>query len=95
MNGGAAMGSWLPRYQYLARQFSLRQKGQEMWWGRKVRYATVLPELRDRFEVFGEHVLVHAIAGGIINSPAQGVELIGLIQQNRPEILAWLTESGI
>lgn|SRR5487761_956342 len=63
-----------------------------MWWWRKVRYAEIPEELRDRFELFGEDVLAQAVSSAQWNSIVQGVELIGLIQQKRREIMAWLRE---
>ena len=36
--------------------------------------------------------MIHAVAGGVINSFAQGTELISLLQQKRSEILEWLAE---
>jgi len=62
-----------------------------MWWWRKVRYANIPAELRDRFEAYGEDVLAHALAVGG-GSPEQGVELMSLIPQKRAEIMAWLME---
>ena len=65
-----------------------------MWWWRKVRFADIPDELRDRFEVFGEDVLAHALAVGGFNSE-QGVELLGLLRQKRQEMLDWLRERRI
>jgi hypothetical protein len=61
-----------------------------MWWWRKVRRAEIPAELRDRFELFGEDVLAHGIAAGEHSS--KGVELDGLLKQQRAEILSWLRE---
>ena len=57
---------------------------------RKVRYADIPAELRDRFELFGEDVLAHAVGAGEHSS--KGAELDGLLQQKRREILDWLRE---
>lgn len=62
-----------------------------MWWWRKVRHADIPQELRDRFETYGENVLASALAVGA-NTPGQGVELVGLIQQKRREMTEWLME---
>lgn len=61
-----------------------------MWRWRKVRDAKIPHELRDRFELFGEDVLAHAVGAGEHSS--KGVELDGLLQQKRDEILRWLRE---
>ena len=61
------------------------------WW-RRVRYAQIPDELRERFELFGETVLSMAIASPTYNSLVQGVELVGLMQVKRAEITAWLRE---
>ena len=66
-------------------------KGISMWWWRKVRRAAIPSELRDRFELFGEDVFAHALAVGV-QTGTQGVELIGLLQAKRSEIMAWLQE---
>ncbi|MGA3305558.1 MAG: hypothetical protein ABSC26_06075 [Stellaceae bacterium] len=63
-----------------------------MRWWRKVRYAEIPNELRDRFELFGEDILAQAFSAAQWNSVVQGVELINLIQSRRPEIIAWLRE---
>jgi len=62
-----------------------------MWWWRKVRKANISPELRAKFELFGEDVLAHAVAVGSF-SAAQGGELVNLLQRSSPEIRAWLNE---
>jgi hypothetical protein len=61
-----------------------------MWWWRKIRKANIPDELRDRFELFGQDVMAHAIGAGEHSS--KGVELDGLLRQNRAEILEWLRE---
>ena len=62
-----------------------------MWVWRKVRHANIPAELRDRFELFGEDVLTHALAMGA-QTMEQGVELVSLIQQKREEMKEWLRE---
>jgi hypothetical protein len=48
--------------------------------------------ISDRFELFGEDVFAHTLAAPNLNPGVQGVELAGLVQIKRPEIMAWLTE---
>jgi hypothetical protein len=59
---------------------------------RKVRRASIPAELRRRFELFGEDVLVHAIGAGEHSS--KGPELDRLLRENRAEILEWLQEQA-
>lgn len=61
-----------------------------LWWWRKVRKANIPAELRDRFELFGEDVLAHALGAGEHSS--KGVELDALLRQKRNEILEWLQQ---
>jgi hypothetical protein len=61
-----------------------------MWWWRKIRRTNIPQELRDQFELFGEAVLAHAVGAGEHSS--KGIELDGLLRQNRTEILDWLRE---
>jgi hypothetical protein len=39
-----------------------------MWWWHKVRRAKIKPELRERFELFGEILMAIAIESGDANS---------------------------
>jgi hypothetical protein len=59
---------------------------------RKVRRANIPAELRDQLEVFGEDVLVGAVAAGEHSS--KGAELDRLLREKRPEILEWLHEQA-
>jgi hypothetical protein len=59
-----------------------------MW--HKVRHANIDPELRHRFEMFGETLMALAIESGDANRI--GVELAALGQQKRQEIVDWLRE---
>jgi hypothetical protein len=66
------------------------REGRAVWWWRKVRRADIPAELRDRFELFGENVMAHAVGAGELSS--KGVELDGLLRMKRGEIVAWLLE---
>jgi|SRR5271167_208211 len=62
-----------------------------MWWWRKVRYADIPSELRDRFELYGEAVLADALAVGA-QTIKQGEELVWLLQEKRGSLEDWLRE---
>jgi hypothetical protein len=61
-----------------------------MWWWRKVRRANIPAELRERFELYGETLMALAIESG--DAIRIGVELAGLGQTKRSEIVEWLRE---
>jgi hypothetical protein len=61
-----------------------------MWWWHRIRRAEIPLELRERFELFGETLLAFAIMSGDAN--AMGLELAGLGQMKRQEIVDWLRE---
>jgi hypothetical protein len=48
----------------------------------------IAPELRARFEFYGEDVLAHAVGAGDLSS--KGDELNKLLQQHRLKIVEWL-----
>ena len=58
-----------------------------MWRNRR---AKISPELRSRFEFYGEDILADAVAAGEHSS--KGPELNKLLQYNRQEIVEWLRE---
>ena len=61
-----------------------------MWWWHKIRRADIPRELRERFELHGETLMALAIESGDANRI--GVELAGLGQMKRREIVEWLKE---
>jgi hypothetical protein len=61
-----------------------------MWRWTKLRRADIPQELRERFELHGEQLMALAIESGDANRI--GVELAGLGQMKRQEIVAWLRE---
>jgi hypothetical protein len=61
-----------------------------MWWWRKVRVANIAPDLRRRFEAYGENVVALAVANPEI---AQGGgDLPNLVRMNYALAMDWLTE---
>jgi hypothetical protein len=65
--------------------------GLRLWWWQKVSRADIPPELRERFEYYGETLLTLA-SQSEPNTNALGVELAGLSRMKREEITAWLRE---
>jgi hypothetical protein len=61
-----------------------------LWWWQKVRRADIAPELRERFEFYGERLMALAIESHDPNRI--GAELSDLGQHKRTEIIAWLQE---
>src|SRR5205085_11063562 len=61
-----------------------------LWWWRKVRRADIAPDLRERFEFYGERLMTLAIESHDPNRI--GAELSDLGQNKRTEIIAWLQE---
>jgi len=59
-----------------------------MWWWRKVTYAKLEPELRKRFEIYGENVIAQAVANPDIGMGAG--DLPALIRSNYALALDWL-----
>ena len=64
--------------------------GWRLWWWQKVRRANIPPELRERFEFYGEKLIALAIESHDPNRI--GAELSNLVQHKRTEIIAWLQE---
>jgi hypothetical protein len=61
-----------------------------LWWWQKVRRADIAPDLRERFEFYGERLMALAIES---HDPTRiGAELSDLSQHKRTEIIAWLQE---
>jgi hypothetical protein len=62
-----------------------------MWWRwQKIRRASITPELREHFELYGETLMALAVESGDANRI--GEDLVKLGQQKRPEIVQWLRE---
>jgi hypothetical protein len=64
-----------------------------MWWWwqwRKVREAAIAPDLREKFELYGEDVLAHGIGAGAHSD--KGPELNNLVGEKRQQVLEWLRE---
>jgi len=61
-----------------------------LWWWQKVRRADIAPDLRERFEFYGERLMTLAIESHDPNRI--GAELSDLGQNKRTEIIAWLQE---
>lgn len=64
--------------------------GLRLWWWQKVRHANLSPDLRERFEFYGERLMTLAIESG--GSDRIGTELADLGRHKRTEIIAWLQE---
>jgi len=64
--------------------------GWRLWWWQKIRRADIAPQLRERFEFYGERLLTLAIESG--GSDRIGSELADLGRHKRTEIVAWLQE---
>jgi hypothetical protein len=64
--------------------------GWRLWWWQKIRRADIAPELRERFEFYGERLVTLAIESG--GSDRIGSELADLGRHKRTEIVAWLQE---
>jgi len=65
--------------------------GWRLWWWQKIRRTDIPPELRERFEYYGETLLTLA-SQTEPNPNMLGVELAGLSRMKREEISSWLRE---
>lgn len=59
---------------------------------RKVRRADIPDQLRDKSEIYGEFILANALVNNSAAVYAHGLEFVSLLQEKRPQIMAWLNE---
>src|SRR5262249_44276348 len=64
--------------------------GEGMWWWHKVGRANIPPDIRSRFELYGETLMGLAIASG--DAIRIGQEVANLGQNHRNQIVEWLRE---
>jgi hypothetical protein len=69
------------------------KKERAIWWWwqwREVRRAAIDHKLREQFELFGEDVLAHGLAAGVLSQKSEPLDT--LLKHNHREIVLWLQE---